>query len=421
MNKQGKIRKVMKEFKNGTLKSSDGKKVTSRKQALAIAMSESEDYAEKANIMDSIYIDDTKEAEDIIKAAGTEDLFEKAKHQVGDIHPNGKWVWTEYAPGKFDWKSLKGKYHKKGGNANTGSGSSSINSNKQTDASKTTDKTSQDTSKTAKPTSKNSDKAKTSDNVVYSSKNADAYDKGDGKTKNYPVPTHTSYSAGELYNLLINYHRNFSFKDEMPSKEIMNKLKKDFDAKVKVSYQNKLGRKEIYRIEFMKNSKANDDKNTSDKEVSKGINKIKKLFPEPNAILVYEIYGHNETPKESFTKSVANWLVKMLNNDNYEQEYKFYGNFIKSTSPMVKIGTKSTILPLDAEAWEISATKSDVRNDRKYKDSTSRGWQKGKYQTVSSKVYKHNNNCFIIPTNQQLKDAQKYISYDPKTKKYEIK
>lgn len=38
--------------------------------------------------------------------------IEKAKHQVGDIHPNGRWVWTEYAPGKFDWKSLKGKHHK---------------------------------------------------------------------------------------------------------------------------------------------------------------------------------------------------------------------------------------------------------------------------------------------------------------------
>lgn len=35
-----KIHKVMSEFKDKTLKSSSGKKVTSRKQALAIAMSE---------------------------------------------------------------------------------------------------------------------------------------------------------------------------------------------------------------------------------------------------------------------------------------------------------------------------------------------------------------------------------------------
>ena len=33
---------------------------------------------------------------------------EKA-HQVGDLHPNGKWVWTEYKPGKFDWRTANKK------------------------------------------------------------------------------------------------------------------------------------------------------------------------------------------------------------------------------------------------------------------------------------------------------------------------
>lgn len=28
------------------------------------------------------------------------------KHNVGDIHKNGKWVWTEYKPGKFDWRNI---------------------------------------------------------------------------------------------------------------------------------------------------------------------------------------------------------------------------------------------------------------------------------------------------------------------------
>ena len=37
---QRKVHKVMKEHKEGTLKSSSGKKVTSRKQAVAIALSE---------------------------------------------------------------------------------------------------------------------------------------------------------------------------------------------------------------------------------------------------------------------------------------------------------------------------------------------------------------------------------------------
>lgn len=40
MKGQKKVGKVMGEFKRGTLKSSSGKKVTKRKQAVAIAMSE---------------------------------------------------------------------------------------------------------------------------------------------------------------------------------------------------------------------------------------------------------------------------------------------------------------------------------------------------------------------------------------------
>ena len=38
--KQAKLAKVMREFKAGTLKGSDGKPITNRKQAIAIAMSE---------------------------------------------------------------------------------------------------------------------------------------------------------------------------------------------------------------------------------------------------------------------------------------------------------------------------------------------------------------------------------------------
>lgn len=37
---QAKVRKVMREYKSGKLKSSSGQKVTSQKQAVAIAMSE---------------------------------------------------------------------------------------------------------------------------------------------------------------------------------------------------------------------------------------------------------------------------------------------------------------------------------------------------------------------------------------------
>lgn len=43
--KQKKMGKVMHEFKAGTLKSSSGNKVTNRKQAIAIGMSEAEQAA----------------------------------------------------------------------------------------------------------------------------------------------------------------------------------------------------------------------------------------------------------------------------------------------------------------------------------------------------------------------------------------
>jgi len=37
-----------------------------------------------------------------------EDELMKAKNRkVGEMHPNGKWVWKEYAPGKFDWRGAK--------------------------------------------------------------------------------------------------------------------------------------------------------------------------------------------------------------------------------------------------------------------------------------------------------------------------
>ena len=80
----------------------------------------------KRNLISQINIDSFQEAEDILKAAGTEDLFEKAKHQDGDMHPNGKWVWVSSANGgKGDWRTKGGRTHTKHsaniGNAGTGS------------------------------------------------------------------------------------------------------------------------------------------------------------------------------------------------------------------------------------------------------------------------------------------------------------
>ena len=42
------------------------------------------------------------------------ELFEKARqaHQIGDHHPSKPWVWTEYKPGKFDWRGENTKQGK---------------------------------------------------------------------------------------------------------------------------------------------------------------------------------------------------------------------------------------------------------------------------------------------------------------------
>ena len=35
----------------------------------------------------------------------------KVERNIGDIHPNGKWVWVEYKPGKFDWRTIGSRAH----------------------------------------------------------------------------------------------------------------------------------------------------------------------------------------------------------------------------------------------------------------------------------------------------------------------
>lgn len=55
--------------------------------------------------------------------AKKEETIEKAvSRQVGDTHPNGKWVWTEYKPGKFDWRPIKGKKAQQSGNGSSSGG-----------------------------------------------------------------------------------------------------------------------------------------------------------------------------------------------------------------------------------------------------------------------------------------------------------
>lgn len=65
------------------------------------------------------------------------DVIEKAvHHKVGDMHPNGKWVWTEYKPGKFDWRPPK--KNAAGAAGSSSSGSSDTGKKTTTTTSKTT-------------------------------------------------------------------------------------------------------------------------------------------------------------------------------------------------------------------------------------------------------------------------------------------
>lgn len=81
------------------------------------------------SLIDEIKIKSFSEAQEILKAAGSEDIFEKA-HKDGDLHPNGKWVWVSSAAGgRGDWRTLNGRTHKKHQAANAaGGGSSSASS-----------------------------------------------------------------------------------------------------------------------------------------------------------------------------------------------------------------------------------------------------------------------------------------------------
>lgn len=60
--------------------------------------------------------------------AKKEETIEKAvSRQVGDTHPNGKWVWTEYKPGKFDWRPIKGKKAQQSGDGSSSGGEDDAN------------------------------------------------------------------------------------------------------------------------------------------------------------------------------------------------------------------------------------------------------------------------------------------------------
>ena len=102
---------------------------------------------------------DNFDQENISKAY--DDEFNKA-HKVGDIHPNGKWIWTEIKPGKFDWRVIGGRRNKK--SASAGGSSSDSNAKTQSSGSKPSPTkktaTAAPVKTTAKPSSKVRDTVK---------------------------------------------------------------------------------------------------------------------------------------------------------------------------------------------------------------------------------------------------------------------
>ncbi len=46
-------------------------------------------------------VEEPKKEEPVVKTSSANG------RKVGDMHSNGKWVWTEYKVGKFDWRVIK--------------------------------------------------------------------------------------------------------------------------------------------------------------------------------------------------------------------------------------------------------------------------------------------------------------------------
>ena len=110
---------------NGTV----NKKGRDVKETSTESVNEVHEEIERQAVIKAVEIDGVEEAFDTLSKAGTEDIFEKAKHQDGDMHPNGKWVWVASANGgKGDWRTHGGRAHSKagaaGGSASSGSGAS---------------------------------------------------------------------------------------------------------------------------------------------------------------------------------------------------------------------------------------------------------------------------------------------------------
>ena len=196
-------------------------------------------------LINKINISSIKEAEEILKSAGTEDLFEKAKHQDGDMHPNGKWVWVSSAAGgKGDWRTKGGRTHTKhsaGGNAGTGS--------KTTTQQNPTTAGMKDYAKFSESLIKHYSQKKYFDNVSLSDIEDDFITHLEDQGKN-PSASLYMNAANEVYREIMNKHREMksSAKVGDVSKTTTSVSEKKTESKTSTTTTPQMIRKESNRV-----------------------------------------------------------------------------------------------------------------------------------------------------------------------------
>jgi hypothetical protein len=80
------------------------------------------------DILEELALNRAARAENILKGFNDNGI-EKA-HNVGDIHPNGKWVWTQLSNGKYDWRVIKNNSsHNSGHNVDNSAASKNVSNN----------------------------------------------------------------------------------------------------------------------------------------------------------------------------------------------------------------------------------------------------------------------------------------------------
>lgn len=179
------------------------------------------------DLISQINISSLQEAEDILKGAGTEELFEKAKHQDGDMHPNGKWVWVSSANGgKGDWRTKGGRTHTKHSDSgNAGTGSTTTTQQKPiTQTTGTTSKRDEENITATQPT-----KSTAIDKLKFETKNGFKFKKDSDYRMRYNKreKAYEIWKEGDVYGAKVAM-MSIKSDDENIGKDIINYLKEKY-------------------------------------------------------------------------------------------------------------------------------------------------------------------------------------------------